>query len=456
MERRFAGFRNDSILSADEEGYAMIRICLVIFACASALYAQPAKSVLLLAGKPSHGPGEHEFHAGVDLLAQALNESGLNLRVMVNHDTWPRSESLDGADVLVVYSDGNSDHPALGHEAELLHFSNEGKGIVFLHYAVDGMPGLLNECLMKVIGGYYDDEQSVNPVWTMSDPILARHPVTRGVHPFELKEEWYYKLKFSNITPVLQAVPPMEDQAQTLAWVYGENAFGFTGGHFHSSWAQPDLRKLVLNAIVWSAGLEVPGNGVSSDNPVIVKNKTMLHAIAKGDAADVHNHLLLGADVNETNKQGWTPLHFATVRGKTECARVLVEAGAALDPRTGTNKTPLHFAADRGFLEITKLLVENGADISAQDDEGWSPLHYAAEKNRVDVAAYLIELGAEVDLRSLRGGTPLHEASASAGPAMIQLLLDNGADRTITATNGKTPLDYALELGNGPAAALLN
>ena len=431
-----------------------MKMWLAMLLCFLAGFADAAKTVLLLGGPPSHGPGEHEFHSGVDLLAKALNESGLDIHATAQYDQWP--ESLEGIDSLVVYCDGDDRHLALGHEAELLRLSNGGKGLVFLHYAVDGEPGLLNETLMKVIGGYYDEAQSQNPVWTMKEPVLADHPITRGVQPFELKDEWYYNLKFSNAMPILQALPPMEERVQTLAWTFGNNAFGFTGGHFHSNWSHPGFRRLVLNAIVWSAGLEVPEGGVASVDPVVVRNNTILHAIAKGDAEDVRNHLLLGSDVNERNQQGWTPLHFATVRGRTACAEVLIEQGAELDPRTGTEKTPLHLAADRGFLEIVKLLVGNGADLSAQDDEGWTPLHYASEKNRVEVAAYLIEQGVDVNMQSKRGGTPLHEASASASSEMIRLLLENGADKHIKATNGKTPLDYALELGNQPAVDLLN
>lgn len=433
-----------------------LKILSILLCCTAFVCAEEPKSILLVAGKPSHGWNEHEFHDGCNVLAKALDASGLKLNATVQYDTWPESSAFADIDVLVVYCDGDNKHVALGHEAELQALADRGVGIVFLHYAVDGEPGLLNDTLLSVIGGYYDEAQSQNPEWMMRGPSLAKHPVTRGVKPFELKDEWYYNLKFGSITPLLSAVPPEEGgKAHVLAWAYGKNAFGFTGGHFHSNWGQSDFRKLILNAIVWSAGLDVPAGGVASDDPVIVKNKSMLHAIAKGDAADVHSHLLLGADVNEKNKQGWTPLHFATVRGKTACAEVLVDGEAELDPRTGTEKTPLHFAADRGFLEVAKLLVENGADIAAQDDEGWSPLHYAAEKDRVDVAAYLLEKGAKVDMRSKRGGTPLHEASASASPEMINLLLKNGADKTIKATNGKIPLDYAVELGNEPAAKIL-
>ena len=57
-------------------------------------------------------------------------------------------------------------------------------------------------------------------------------------------------------------------QPQHVAWAVqredGGRGFGFTGGHFHRGWANDDQRKLVLNAILWVAGVEVPANGVES------------------------------------------------------------------------------------------------------------------------------------------------------------------------------------------------
>jgi hypothetical protein len=432
-----------------------VNVPLLVLCGAMAVHAENPKSILLVAGKASHGPGEHEFPAACDLLAKALNDSGIAVKSTVQHGSWPKAEVLNQVDAVVVYCDGNKDHLLLGHEGDLLALSNRGAGMVFLHYALDGMPGLLDETLLKIAGGCYVDGESQNPLWTMKSPVIVKHPVTRGVNPYELKDEWYYRLRFGDVNPVFLAVPPQETQAHTLAWTYGKNVFGFTGGHFLSNWGQPGFRKLVLNAIIWSAGLEVPADGVDSADPVVLKYPTMLHAIAKGDSADLFNHIALGADVNEMDKRGWTPLLHAAVRGKTECAEVLIAKGAKLDPRDGTQKTPLHYAADRGFADMVMLLVESGADLGAQDDEGWSPLHYAAEKDKVDVAAYLIEQGAEVNMISKRGGTPLHEASASASPEMIRLLLDNWADKAIQATNGKTALDYAIELGNQPAQEIL-
>ena len=56
-----------------------------------------------------------------------------------------------------------------------------------------------------------------------------------------------------------------------MAWAYerpgGGRGFGFTGGHFHWNWGCDSFRTVVLNGIVWTAGLEVPAGGVPSKTP---------------------------------------------------------------------------------------------------------------------------------------------------------------------------------------------
>ena len=47
----------------------------------------------------------------------------------------------------------------------------------------------------------------------------------------------------------------------------GGRGFGFTGGHFHRNWQDDNLRKIVLNAIAWTAKVEVPTDGVPSKTP---------------------------------------------------------------------------------------------------------------------------------------------------------------------------------------------
>ena len=54
-----------------------------------------------------------------------------------------------------------------------------------------------------------------------------------------------------------------------IAWAYqrpeGGRGFGFTGADIHKSWSYPSQRTLVLNGILWSAGLPVPAGGVQVD-----------------------------------------------------------------------------------------------------------------------------------------------------------------------------------------------
>jgi hypothetical protein len=55
---------------------------------------------------------------------------------------------------------------------------------------------------------------------------------------------------------------------QHVGWAFerpnGGRGFGFTGGHFHKNWGLENQRRVVLNAILWTAQLEVPANGVQS------------------------------------------------------------------------------------------------------------------------------------------------------------------------------------------------
>ncbi|MCB1079833.1 MAG: NPCBM/NEW2 domain-containing protein, partial [Verrucomicrobiae bacterium] len=146
------------------------------------------------------------------------------------------------------------------------------------------------------IGGYFETNWSVNPHWVAKFESFPDHPATRGVRPFDADDEWYYHMRFrpemQGVTPLLTALPPKETLArrdgphsgnphvraaiargekQHVAWVAerpdGGRGFGFTGGHNHWNWGNDQLRKLVLNAIVWVAKGEVPPNGVE-DKPV--------------------------------------------------------------------------------------------------------------------------------------------------------------------------------------------
>ena len=253
------------------------------------------RHLVLIAGRPSHGSGQHEHEAGMRLFAACL--AGVDgLRVSVVTGGWTDDATvLETADAMAFYSDGLGGHPALqGDRLQRLDaWVKGGMGIGMIHFAVDVPPERAGENFKRWIGGHYETGYSVNPFWTATVASFPEHPITRGVKPFSWRDEWYFNMRFrgdmEGVTPILVATPSdatrdgpyvhprgpyphiqeAKGRAEVLMWAVerpdGGRGFGFTGGHFHEGWLNDDMRKVVLNALVWVAGVDVPDGGVASD-----------------------------------------------------------------------------------------------------------------------------------------------------------------------------------------------
>lgn len=261
---------------------------------ASANAADPAK-IVLVAGRPSHGPGDHEFNAGIMLLAKCL-KSVPNVEPVVVKGGWPDDESVfEGAKSLVFFMDGGGGHPMIqgDHLTTLKKLTEKGVGLVCMHYAVEVPKGKPGDAFLDWLGGYYETGYSTNPHWVAEIKSLPEHPITRGVKPFAVRDEWYFNIRFrpemKGVLPIIVAAPDDETRKgvsasprgpykhileakgrpEVLGWIVerpdGGRGFGFTGGHTHKNWGNDDFRKLVLNAILWSAKLDVPSEGVQCE-----------------------------------------------------------------------------------------------------------------------------------------------------------------------------------------------
>jgi type 1 glutamine amidotransferase len=249
------------------------------------------KKIVLVAGRPSHGPGDHEFNAGTKLLMKCLDNVPGVLAVQYGGG-WPSDPSaFDNADAILFYMDGGEGHPLIqgDHLMQINKLAKQGVGIACAHYAVEIPKDRGGPELLDWIGGYFEAHWSVNPHWTAKFDNLPQHPITRGVEPFQINDEWYYHMRFRNemegVIPILTAIPPASTldrpdgphsgnptvrskigQPQHVAWAVerpdGGRGFGFTGGHFHRNWGDPNFRKLFLNALLWVAKAEVPDKGV--------------------------------------------------------------------------------------------------------------------------------------------------------------------------------------------------
>ena len=250
--------------------------------------------IVLIAGRPSHGKGEHEFNAGTKLMVKCLQEvPGINPVFVAGG--WPSDESVfDGAKSVVFFMDGGGGHPIIQgeHLAKIKSLMEKGVGLVCMHYAVEIPKDKGGPEFLDWLGGYYESGYSTNPHWTAEITSLPDHPITRGVKPFAVPDEWYYNMRFrpdmKGVTPILVAKPSDETRQgksssprgpykhiaeakgreEVLAWAVerpdGGRGFGFTGGHSHKNFGNDDFRTLVLNAILWTAKVEVPSTGVKS------------------------------------------------------------------------------------------------------------------------------------------------------------------------------------------------
>lgn len=302
--------------------------------------AQAKPLVVFLAGRPSHGYGSHEHLAGCRILADTIQRStNQEVECRVIGNGWPDDDRvLDDASAIVMYCDGGGGHPAIQHLPRLGELMNRGIGFACLHYAVEVPTHRGGAEFLEWLGGFFETHWSVNPHWVADYTSFPEHAVTRGVRPFKANDEWYFHMRFrpemDGVTPILSAVAPehtmtrpdgphsgnpavrravAEGVPQHTAWVFersnGGRSFGFTGGHFHWNWGREEILRLVCNAIVWTAKVEVPESGLpvmrpsverleqGQDEPIPenhqrdkVKSEFQLHSGASANTSEVSSN----------------------------------------------------------------------------------------------------------------------------------------------------------------------
>ncbi len=287
LDRWFSAARGWSSLC-----FALAVACAGMCSAAAATADEVPKKIVIIAGTVHQGPGghpagTHEYALSSRLLKRCLETAPniANVKVELHFDGWPRDpETLDDADTIVVLSDGadrnQADHPLLAPERmEVLRKQMaRGCGLVAIHWSVF-VPNKHGEEFLEWMGGYFDYESGPEPrKWfskiqtaeTECQPATPEHPISRGIQPFKLREEYYYNIRFRpndpRLVPILTTPIPGEAKEQVVAWAVertnGGRGFGFTGGHFFDNWDVPEFRRMVLGAVLWTAHVEVPAGGV--------------------------------------------------------------------------------------------------------------------------------------------------------------------------------------------------
>jgi len=160
-------------------------------------------------------------------------------------------------------------------------------------------------------------------------------------------------------------------------------------------------------------------------------------------------------------ENGFTPLHWAVITGRTNLVFWLIETGADVNAVDPWGMTPLHKAAVFNRVSCAEALIANGADDSALGKKYGAlrlmPIHLAAEEGQTDMIKLLLSHG--VDVNSPTEGanriTPLHFAAAKGRVPVVEALIASGADINACDFARKTPLTWAIESGQGGVAQIL-
>lgn len=260
------------------------------------------KRILLLSGPKSHAYGHHECNSDISVLENLLQrqtKANFETKLFLN-GAWPERSELENADAIVIICDGDEKHILKDRmvEFDALLETNEDVGLFFVHYATVPFgrkePDFKGTYFHKWIGGFYAGD-SKNKTLTRYSHIkskLSDHPVNKGVAPYTIFDEIYYRMEFlEEIQPIVVAKPydevpsfhsPVErmrygrDHAQvatfeselerTIFWSFeregGGKSLGITMCHIHKNfWTNESIRKQMVNSVAWITGLDVPPEG---------------------------------------------------------------------------------------------------------------------------------------------------------------------------------------------------
>jgi quercetin dioxygenase-like cupin family protein len=256
--------------------------------------ADSPRKIVLIGGAKSEAAGRHDYPNAIRVLERLLKSSpelqvAPGLDIESHPDGWPADSTFERASAAVWYFDGLDNHPLLATERRERFEAamRAGVGLVVLHQASTVPATDRTVDLQRWLGGARYGMFDRATEMAQITPATPAHPVSRGLAPFTYLDEFYPTLRWQDgVQPILKARLHVEFRegkdlvigepvTSTVAWVYeragGGRAFGYTGAHYLAALDQPTVRKMILNAIAWTARIDVPAAGISSHDAVVTR-----------------------------------------------------------------------------------------------------------------------------------------------------------------------------------------
>lgn len=263
---------------------ALAIVLMLALTSSVARAAEPKRLLLVGQGPDGHPPQTHEFMAGLNVLEKCLADvEGLKVTKVKADEPWKEGpQMLKEADGVVLYvSQGAKWMQAdAGLYDAFAAFAARGGGLVALHWSVGAKEAKYVDGQLKLLGGSRGGPQRKYTVADFEVRLPAPdHPVVRGIRPFAMRDELYYRLDF--LPGAVDGKSPggekplkfdrifaaqIEGREETVAWAWerpdGGRSFAYVGMHFHDNWKLAEYRRLAAQAALWTLKMDVPEGGL--------------------------------------------------------------------------------------------------------------------------------------------------------------------------------------------------
>ncbi|XP_014226784.2 ankyrin-3-like [Trichogramma pretiosum] len=254
---------------------------------------------------------------------------------------------------------------------------------------------------------------------------------------------------YFNLGDLLEKFFAINDELGNTVQVNARNSDGYTPLHFLLAVPSNNQANIELDNIFQANGI---GHGYRVDTPPLLDLQNL-----KKNAVELL--LRSGADPNEANEKGFTPLHLTS---SDYLAEMLLEVcdkkhrTVEVDARNNVGWTPLHAAINKGNIKLVEILLNRGSAPNLVTDEGETCLHIICRSDDDDenMAKILFQICDEkhqmvpVDARDNEGRTPLLVAIHNGNIKLVEFLLKRGARPNLAGNKKLTPLHALCERKN--------
>ncbi len=194
--------------------------------------------------------------------------------------------------------------------------------------------------------------------------------------------------------------------------------------------------------------LDNGGNPNARDHNTVVA-ETLLIYLVRSNLCNCTALLKLalkhGADINDKDYFGNTPLIVAAKHGRVDAMRVLLSYNPDVNAKNYSNETALMCAAN---VAVLTLLLDCQVNIEDKDNNGLTALMLAIIKGHTESMQLLIKHNADINAQDIKGRTPLLLAAAYKRSSEALILLEHNAEFYIVSNQWETPLMFAISSGD--------